>query len=306
MHPRMPFNPSDPASTEGLLLVDKPTGPTSHDIVAAIRKILGGVKTGHTGTLDPLASGLLVILVGKATKLAPFVMGDPKVYTGTLILGLTTDTLDIKGNVVAKAVCRTEGDQAADALASLKGKMEQIPPIYSAVKIRGKPSYKYARSGEEVERLPRSVRIYDCEMTGFRKQGEAAEVDFMISCSPGFYVREYASRIGEMLGCGGTLAKLRRLASGPFRVERALTIEELQRSSSQVSPPLDALEGLAKVTVREEWLVAARNGVPLQEAMVEKPVEAGFVAVMEPGGKLLGVHEVVIAHPFCSKPRRML
>jgi tRNA pseudouridine55 synthase len=298
----------------GLLLIDKPSGPTSHDIVAEVRAVLGGTKAGHLGTLDPLASGLLVILTATATKLAPFVAGDPKVYEGTIIFGFRTDSMDTEGSVIAQTACRAEKGDVARVFASLRGEIEQVPPIYSAVKVNGKPAYKYARQGRRVDRAPRSVMVYRSEMTAFRKREETAEADFVISCSPGFYVREYASRLGEELGCGGTLARLRRLASGPFNIEEASTLEALReaafRGRAPVKPALEALQGVKRVIVDRSWLKQAENGVPLEASMIEeyqgKPVAGEFVAVIDPDGSLLGIHEVLRPDPFRSKARRMM
>lgn len=306
--------PADVTHVDGLLLIDKPSGPTSHDIVSEVRRILGGVKAGHTGTLDPLASGLLVVLIGKATKLAPFVQGDPKIYEGTMVLGITTDTMDTDGTVTSEGPCQAEAHQIPELLVSLSGVMEQIPPAYSAVKFKGKPSYRYARRGEEVPRPPRKVTVYRSEMTDFRKLRKRVEVDFIISCSPGFYVREYASRVGDSLGCGGALSSLRRLASGPFHLDRALTLEGLQAAwegtSSPISPPLAALEGLNRIKVAVEGLPQARNGASLEQPMIEEfdgeSREGDLVAVIDPDGELLGVHEVARDYPLKSKPRRML
>jgi tRNA pseudouridine55 synthase len=306
--------PADPPSPSGLLLIDKPTGPTSHDVVAVVQKILAGTKAGHLGTLDPLASGLLVILTGNATKLAPFVKGDPKRYEGTILLGVSTDSMDTDGSVMSRTSCQVEGSEVAEVLLSLQGEMEQVPPAYSAVKVDGKPAYKYARSGRELEIRPRRVTVYGAEMTAFRKGEGTAEFDFTLSCSPGFYVRAYASTIGDKLSCGGALARLRRLASGPFRVDRALTLDALQaeadRAQLKMGPALEALQGLKRVAVADAWLEHVKNGISLDSSMIEKsegePIEGEVIAVVGPEGKLLGVHEVLTTEPFRSKARRMM
>jgi tRNA pseudouridine55 synthase len=282
--------------------------------VASVRAALGGAKAGHLGTLDPLASGLLVILAGTATKLAPFVKGDPKVYEGTILFGVRTDSMDIDGAVISRTACRAEEDDVAGKFDSLRGDMDQVPPIYSAVKINGKPAYKYARQGRPVERAPRRVSVYRAEMTGFRKHEETGEADFVISCSPGFYVREYASRLGEELGCGAALARLRRLASGPFNIEEASTLEALWEASDrgrlQVMPSLEALQGVKRVIVDRSRIKEAENGVPLEASMIEecqgKPIVGEFIAVIDPEGRLLGIHEVLGTDPFQSKARRMM
>lgn len=297
-----------------MLLIDKPSGPTSHDVVSEIRRILGGIKAGHLGTLDPLASGLLAVLLGRATKIAPFVEGDPKVYEGSIILGISTDSMDMEGNVTLERFYEGGSQAVHDLLASLVGETEQVPPMYSAVKYKGKPAYSYARRGENVPRRRRKVKIYRSEMTGFKKRGKRAEVDFMISCSPGFYVREYASRVGEALGCGAALSRLRRLSSGPFHIDQALTLQAVkaawERGNLCLISPTDALDGLRRVEVSREWLKPAGNGAPLEQAMMKavdgEAREGEVVMVVDPEGRLVGLHEVLAMRPFSSRPRRML
>lgn len=300
-------------TVEGLLLLDKPSGPTSHDMVASVRKMCGGAKAGHTGTLDPLAIGLLVILVGRATKLAPFIPGDPKVYEGTILLGISTNSMDMEGEVISEGVFGGGTDEVGEAFASLVGDLEQVPPMFSAVKYRGSPLYHFARRGEKVPRKSRKVRIYRSEMTAFRPAGRKAEVDFIIECSPGTYIRELADRVGDMLGCGGTLSRLRRTASGPFSVEHALSVEEISACLSgggHCLLPLDvAVEGYKRAEVADAWLKAARNGATLEEMMIETGdkgmVEGDTVAVFAERG-LMGIHRVVATNPLSLRPLRIL
>jgi tRNA pseudouridine55 synthase len=305
---------SGKGAVEGLLLLDKPTGPTSHDIIVKVRRLLGLKKVGHTGTLDPIASGLLVILLGRATKLAPFVPQDPKIYEGSLILGVTTDSMDIDGKVTGGSTYRNGPTEARAALGSLRGELEQLPPMYSAVKYRGVPLYRYARRGEDVPRKSRKVDVYEVDMTAFRQEGEKAEMDFIVSCSPGTYVRSLVTQVGDLLGCGASLSSLRRLASGPFQLKDALTIEELASRAEEGALPLigmiEALNDLNKVTVQEEWEKTAKNGAPLEEGMIERldhAVQKGeTVAVISPKGLLVGFHTVMRSRPFYSKPRRIV
>ena len=299
---------------DGLLLLDKPAGPTSHDVVEAVRGLLGGAKAGHSGTLDPGASGLLVLMVGRATKLAPYLPADPKVYEGSILLGVRTDSMDVAGEVVAEGSYGGGPEQARLALASLVGEVDQVPPMFSAVKYRGEPLYRYARRGEEVPRRSRRIRVYGSEMTAFRALGSRAEVDFLVSCSPGTYVRELAARVGELLGCGGAISRLRRLSSGPFRLEEASPLEGLlssrQRAELVLLPLERAVDGYRKVVVSGAWSKAARNGAPLREEMVGEGVEGveegEIVAVVDEAGKLVGMHEVVERRPFTSRPRRII
>lgn len=305
---------ADPAARGGLLLLDKPSGPTSHDLVSEARRLTGTRRVGHAGTLDPMATGLLVLLLGRATKLAPFLPGDPKVYEGSILLGTATDTMDIQGEVMAEAAYDGGPERAREALLSLGGEGRQLPPMFSAVKHRGKPLYRYARGGEEVPRLPRRVRVYEVRMTAYREAGEKGELDFLISCSPGAYVREFAARVGEMLGCGGTLARLRRISSGPFRVDDALTREELASLAREGSLPImameDAVADMKKAVLREEWVASARNGAALSQGQVADLAgdagEGDTVAVITPGGELVGFHAVVVREPLMTRVLRIM
>jgi tRNA pseudouridine55 synthase len=301
---------------DGLLLLDKPTGPTSHDIVASLRAVCGGVKTGHAGTLDPLASGLLVILLGKATKLAPYIPGDPKVYEGCILLGISTDSLDIEGELLAEASYEGSGEEAAAALAAQVGTVEQQPPMFSAAKYKGKPLYRYARRGVEVPRQSRQVQVYRFEMTGFRSGKGRAEVDFQVECSPGTYVRELAARVGDTLGCGGVISSLRRIASGPFRVENALTLHDVERrmeghagTEGFVLSMERAVEGYKRIDVSDEGLRTARNGAPLNPEMIcgmDTGIIAGDTVAVFAGGALLGMHRVTRESPLASYALRMM
>lgn len=302
----------DEKRVDGLILLDKPAGPTSHDLVREIRRSLGIERVGHAGTLDPLASGLLVVLTGRTTGLMSFVPGDPKVYEGTVILGIVTDTMDLEGKVISRTPFLGEEKEVRKAVSSLVGKTEQVPPRYSAVKHKGKPLYYYARRGEEVPRRARCIEVYRAEMTAFRNCGDTSEVDFLVWCSPGTYVRELASRLGERLGCGGTLARLRRLASGPFRVEEAIGPEEFvrrrERGESVLLPPREALRGLPRVELKEEWVKAARNGAPLSPHMLldnKGDWKAGEIFAVIHEEELIGVYEAA-GNPPRLRARRII
>jgi len=305
---------SDREAAEGLLLIDKPTGPTSHDIVVSVRRLLGLRKVGHAGTLDPLASGLLVMLVGRATKLAPFLDQDPKVYEGSFVLGLATDSLDVQGRIIHMSSYRGGREEVENAFASLKGRMEQLPPMYSAVKHKGTPLHRYARRGVSVTRKSREIEVYRAEITGFREGDKGVEADFIVSCSPGTYVRSLVSEVGETLDCGAALSRLRRVSSGTFHVRDALTLQELAAAVESDMLPLiesaDAVDGLKKVRVLEKWVKAAINGAPLEEGMtmpLEGEVEEGdTVAVTTPQGTLIGLHTVLRSRPYSSKPHRII
>jgi tRNA pseudouridine55 synthase len=298
---------------DGLLLLDKPTGPTSHDFVTSVKRLMGANRVGHCGTLDPLASGLLVVLVGDATRLAPYVHGDPKVYEGSIVLGISTDSMDMEGEVTRESAYTHGVEAARDALASLQGELEQVPPMYSAVKYRGRPLYRYARAGEEVPRRARKVRVYSVEMLAFREMDDRAELDFNVACSPGTYVRDLAARVGEILGCGGTLSRLRRKASGPFPLQEATGLEELalglEQGESALLPMESALRGRRRIEVEEGAVETVRNGSSVDSMMLlrsEAGIKEGEVVAVCGGGELLGVHRVSSATPFMSRAVRML
>ena len=214
---------TDASAAGGLLLVDKPRDWTSHDVVAVLRKSFPkGTKVGHTGTLDPLATGLLGVLVGPCTKLQSRLQGFDKVYSGTIRLGVKTDTGDITGKVLAeKPVPPLSLESVSSALKSLVGDIEAPAPAYSAVKHQGKALYEYARRGQEVPVKPRTATVYSWQALSW----SAPELEHRVHCASGTYVRSIAEVLGDTLGCGATVSSLRREAIGPFRLEDALTLE---------------------------------------------------------------------------------
>lgn len=213
-----------PKEMEGVLLVDKPTDHTSHDVVARLRGKLRMKRIGHAGTLDPMATGLLVILVGKATRISQYLMSVEKCYTGTIKLGMTTNTQDAEGEMLeTRPVPPLNEAQVRAALQGFMGDQYQLPPMFSAVKIGGQPLYKAARKGEEIEREPRFIRVRRFDLMRW----ESPEIDFEVDCTKGTYVRTLAHDVGQKLGCGGHLSALRRTASGELRLDRATTLDEL-------------------------------------------------------------------------------
>jgi tRNA pseudouridine55 synthase len=210
---------------DGVLLVDKAPGMTSHDVVAITRRALDTKKVGHCGTLDPLATGLLLITVGRGTKIQDLLMSEDKEYVGTLRLGETTDSQDSDGQVTeTKPVPGFSREQLEAAFSKFHGDFYQIPPMVSAIKKDGVPLYKLARQGKTVEREPRFVHVYAHEIQAVRMP----EIDFRVVCSKGFYVRTYAHDIGQELGCGAHLKSLRRTKSGRFTVDGAVAVDELK------------------------------------------------------------------------------
>lgn len=231
---------------DGLLLVDKPSGKTSHDIVHHVRKRFQIKKVGHCGTLDPMATGLLMLVLGKATKVQDLLMSEDKMYTGTLTLGSSTSTQDAEGETTAeKAVPLLDHDDLRNAFDAFKGDFYQIPPMVSAIKIDGVPLYKLARKGKEVKREPRFVHVYSYDLTEII----LPSVTFDLTCSKGFYVRTYCHDIGEKLGCHGHLSMLRRTGSGNFRLADAVNWEQLNQLSgqSELAKHVISLPGISRI-----------------------------------------------------------
>jgi tRNA pseudouridine55 synthase len=215
---------------DGVLLIDKASGMTSHDAVAIVRNRLATQKVGHCGTLDPFATGLLLIVVGRGTKIQDLLMSEDKEYVGTMKLGEVTNTQDRDGEIIETHEVGTLDKSVIEgAFAKFHGDFYQIPPMVSAIKKEGVPLYKLAREGKVVEREPRCVHVYAHEIRKVR----LPEIDFRVICSKGFYVRTYAHDIGQELGCGAHLSALRRTQSGRFTVDGAVTIEALKTDSKE-------------------------------------------------------------------------
>ncbi|HET6490577.1 MAG TPA: tRNA pseudouridine(55) synthase TruB [Syntrophales bacterium] len=235
----------------GVIIVDKPAGITSHDVVDRVRKLLGIRKAGHTGTLDPMATGVLAVCVGEATKIASFLTGEDKVYEATMRLGVRTDTQDMTGRVLAEQEPRvTEADVKA-VLADFVGTITQVPPQYSAVKVRGKALYQWARKGVNVEPAARQVEIREIRVGTI----ELPRVSFAVTCSKGTYVRTLCADAGDRLGCGAALERLRRTVSGIFREENAVSLggesdaEIRARLQRALIPTRQALPGVPDVLI---------------------------------------------------------
>ena len=213
----------------GIILIDKPQEWTSHDVVGKLRGILHERRIGHSGTLDPLATGLLVVFVGRATRAVEFAEADRKEYIAGLILGMSTDTQDITGRILSEGSDIPDEPEVRNVLERFKGELEQIPPMYSAVKIGGKKLYELARKGESIERKPRHITVFGLEITG------RSDDDYILDvvCSKGTYIRTLCHDIGMSLGCGGCMSSLRRIKSGVFSVEDAYTISEVQEAADR-------------------------------------------------------------------------
>ncbi len=212
---------------DGIINIDKPGGVTSHDVVREVRGVFPGVKVGHSGTLDPLAEGVLPLCLGRATRVVEYIMAQRKTYRAEVVLGIMTETDDAAGTVLRRAaVPRLERDEVEGILRKFSGTITQKPPLYSAVKHRGKPLYYWARRGEEAPRRERSVTIYRLEMSDFQAD-RAPHLTLRVECSKGFYIRTLAADIGQAIGCGAHLHALVRTAVGPFRLENAVSPAEV-------------------------------------------------------------------------------
>ncbi len=284
------------AGPAGFLVVDKPRGWTSHDVVDAARRWLGTRRVGHLGTLDPLATGVLPLAIREATKLVPFLERGSKVYVGAIRLGEETNTLDADGDIVR----RYEGplpDEASvlEALAAFRGEIEQVPPMFSAVKQDGVPLHRLAREGREVERLPKRVRIDRLDLLRY----EPPRIELEVACSAGTYVRALAADVGAKLGCGAHLACLRRTLSEPFASSQAVPAEQLQHESEQgvvearVIPAVDAL-GLPVLRLGRDETRKVLHGAEIaaSDLPLRTLATGSRVAALEPGGELLAVLEM--------------
>ena len=217
---------------DGVLLVDKPAGLTSHDVVDRVRRHFGFKKVGHCGTLDPAATGLLILVLERATKLQDRLMSDDKAYEGTMLLGISTDSQDADGQIIAeKPVPSLTAEDIESVFARFRGDLQQVPPMVSAVKHQGTPLYKLARQGKTVEREPRLVHIYDLRVLGL----ELPRIRLRVVCTKGTYVRTLCSDMGDALGCGAHLLELRRTRSGTFDVKNAYPLDAiLQRTREEL------------------------------------------------------------------------
>ena len=213
----------------GILLIDKQPDWTSNDVVAKLKGILHQRRIGHSGTLDPMATGLLVVFVGRATRAVEFAEGHDKRYLAGLRLGITTDTQDITGTVLEEKSVFVSMEELDQALALFRGEIQQVPPMYSAIKHQGRRLYDIARKGGQVERAPRTITIHDLRVTG--GQGEDWLLD--VSCSKGTYVRTLCHDLGQTLGCGGCMSSLRRVQAGQFSVDQAVTLEQVQHMADE-------------------------------------------------------------------------
>ncbi|MDQ3879000.1 MAG: tRNA pseudouridine(55) synthase TruB [Actinomycetota bacterium] len=274
----------DSDGPNGLLIIDKPSGMTSHDVVDRVRKVLGTKKVGHGGTLDPDATGVLVLGVGKATRLLSYAQSAPKEYRATAIFGMTTTTQDASGDAVETRPASIGRDDVAAVVHEFTGSITQIPPMVSAVKIGGERLYKKARRGEEVERAPRPVTVYSLALVSWHDSPRPSAT-FEVRCSAGTYVRTLVADIGGRLGCGAHLSTLRRTASGGFRLDDAVPLDGV--SSAELKPMLEVVGDMRQVEIDQDDVVTVSHGGRLDT--VDGAAEDEAVAITD-GARLLGIY----------------
>ena len=279
--------PIDPAASPvGLLVVDKPSGPTSHDVVAQVRRVTGTRKVGHAGTLDPLATGVVVVALGRATRLLRYVQEASKDYTAILRLGIATDTLDAQGQVLSTQEMPITREQFELALDGFRGSIVQVPPMVSALKMGGRRLYELARAGEEVERKPRTVDIHSLTLISFAP-GDFPVAVIEVGCSKGTYIRVLADDIARALGGRAHLEGLRRTRVDGFRVEQALSLDALDMWRDSLLPPAAAVAGMECLPASAEQMQRVSQGRPL-----DTTPGTGPLAITDPDGRLLAVYRL--------------
>jgi tRNA pseudouridine55 synthase len=278
----------------GLVIVDKPQGLTSHDVVARIRRLAGTRRVGHAGTLDPMATGVLVIGVEKATRLLGHLALAEKEYSATIRLGQATDTDDAEGQVIAETSAAGVSPEALRAaVATLTGEIEQVPPGYSAIKVAGKRAYKLAREGAAPELAARTVTVTDFRVLAVRRDGDLMDADVTVTCSSGTYIRALARDVGRALGVGGHLTALRRTRVGPYEIATAATLDQLSASFT-VTPLAEAARvAFRPMQLTEDQARAVAHGVRVAIEDLDwpggTPDRAGPVAAFAPDGSLIAL-----------------
>lgn len=274
----------------GILNVYKPKGMTSHNVVSFVRRQLNMKRIGHTGTLDPAATGVLPVLIGNATKLSDLIMADEKKYTARVVLGITTDTEDTTGEIVEKRDVSVTKEQLDEVIKSFIGEIEQIPPMYSAIKVDGRKLYQLARKGVEIERKPRKITVYDIAVYDF--DGTSFMMD--VHCGKGTYIRSLCRDIGASLGCGAAMDSLERTMSGIFTKENAYTFEQIENSVKNgtvdelLIKPDDVLTDFIKIDATAENVAKIKNGIRLRPQQLNiKEYSEGEIFRIYEQGKLL-------------------
>lgn len=282
-------------SISGILLLDKPVGITSNLALQKVKRLFDANKAGHTGNLDPMASGLLPICLGEATKVSGYLLDSDKTYLGTIKLGERTNTADAEGEVIeTRPVENVDEARVREVLSHFIGEQEQVPPMHSAIKQDGQPLYKLAHQGLEVERKARKITIFSINLLRFADN----EIDIEVHCSKGTYIRTLAEDIGEMLGCGGHLSALRRTQSGPFHMEQMVTLPELDALAEQGTDALDkllqpietALTDWPEVSLTQHTAYYLRQG---QAVQVPQAPASGWVKIFADDQQFLGIGQIL-------------
>jgi tRNA pseudouridine55 synthase len=293
----------DATRLDGALVVDKPAGLTSHDVVNRLRRILGIKKIGHLGTLDPMATGVLPLLIGRATRLAQFFSRNDKIYEAVIRFGFATDTFDAEGEPAGPpCTAEIEPDRIEILLDSFRGRFSQTPPPVSAKKVGGVPAYKLTRQNIAVELAPVDVEVFALDVLSI----QGSDLHVRVHCSSGTYVRSIAHHLGQMAGCGAHLARLRRTLSGDFALDQARTIEQLQalaeaqRLEEAIVPPATLLPGFSSQYVDEITVGRIRQGRDFSVSPFRPNRESKFVKALDPAGDLVAIGELVLpnlCHP---------
>jgi len=289
---------------DGVLVIDKPEGPTSHDVVAMVRRALGEKRVGHTGTLDPLATGVLPLVLGRATRLVRFLTASDKDYEATVLFGVTTDTLDVTGEETSRSGASPSRDALAAALRAFEGEQMQVPPAYSAKKVGGRRAYDFARQDEPVELAAVPVRVSRLELVDFGNN----RCRLSLTSSAGFYVRSLVRDLGERCGTGATLEALRRTRSGEFTIDEAVPLDAVRRTRLEPSDPGSRIQDpavaallipmerllpdLPAVTVTAEGLTRVSHGQHVRPADMSgamPPGSSGWIRVLDAGGALVAL-----------------
>jgi tRNA pseudouridine55 synthase len=280
----------------GILLVDKPPAITSHDVIDRVRRRFGTRRVGHAGTLDPLATGLLLVAVGPATRFLQYLPLEPKEYVATIRFGQSSDTYDGEGELSQERPVPADLAQAAgEAIPQFLGLIDQLPPLFSAIKVKGKPLYRYAREGKEIERETRRVHIGAFEVESV----EGSEIVARIVCSGGTYIRSLAHDLGQVLGCGAYLSALQRTGVGRFRLDQARPLDDID--PSQLIPLSEALPPMPILQVDDASVRAIREGRPVDQL---EPIQSPHVALQDPEGRVFSIAKVNenLLQPECVIP----
>ncbi len=273
---------------DGILNINKPEGMTSFDVVRKVKFMVKGKKVGHIGTLDPMASGVLPVCVGRATKFADYMVESKKIYLAQLKLGITTETYDREGSIVNTKDVHLKREDIVKEILSFQGEIEQVPPMYSALKINGKRLYELARKGIEIERKKRKITIYSIEIVNI----ELPYVLFKVTCSKGTYIRSLCNDIGNNLNCGGTMWNLKRLATGNFHIAESISLADLhsENISSYIVPIDKALYRYPEVVVEDKYVKKILNGISIKDgSFLSRTVEDILYRVYIEGNKFIGI-----------------